>query len=126
MMTTITNFSDLELSEGPGSRYAEALTEDGEISVFSGIVTLDSDTCLTSIDVTLPDPVSPGDNYKRLQIVDLAGLAHTVTPDTPFGNGGAGEAVATFSGTVGDSLKLMAYGGFWYVTGKHQVTIAAS
>ncbi len=118
---TQTNYTKLIESEGPFSTYAEDLDGDGEISIDSGIVTLSAIAA-----VTLPNPTATTDDYKRLRIVDTAGAAHTVTPASPFGNGGADEAVATFSGVIGDSISLIAFGGFWYITGKHQVTVAAA
>ena len=30
----------------------------------------------------------------------------------------------TFSGAIGDTLSLIAYGGKWYIIGSHQATIA--
>ena len=121
----------LIVDRGILSRQHEDWDDDGEISITSGIVTISSNLCNTAIALTLPDPTSGaqedgGDDFKYLQIVDTTGAAHTVTPTTPFGNGGADEAVATFSGVVGDSIKLRAYGGYWYIVGKHQVTVAAA
>ena len=113
----------LIVNEGALSHDNEAFTDDGEISITSGIVTIGANLCITAIALTLPDPVANTDDSKRLHIVDIAGAAHTVTPDTTFGNGGSGEAKATFSGVIGDSIALIAYQGAWYVTGKHQVTI---
>jgi hypothetical protein len=121
-----TNFSDLEVEEGPFSRQSEEIDDDGEISITSGVVALVSNLCATAMAITLPDPTADTDDYKRLRIIDTVGAAHTLTPATPFGNGGANEAVATFSGVVGDSISLIAFGGYWYITGKHQVTVAAA
>lgn len=121
-----TNFTDLEVSEGPGSRYSQEIDDDGAISITSGVVVIGANLCITGIAITLPNPTPTVDDFKRLKIVDAAGAAHTVTPASPFGNGGAGEAKATFSGVKGDGIALIAYGGFWYITGKHQVTVAAA
>lgn len=109
----------------------EELDDDGAISITSGIVTIASNLCNTAIALTIPNPTSGaqedgGDDFKYLQVVDTTGAAHTLTPATPFGNGGANEAKATFSGVVGDSIKLRAYGGYWYIVGKHQVTVGSA
>lgn len=121
-----TRFSDIEVDEGPLSRNYEEISSDANISITSGVVALTTDLCISEVLVGLPDPVAGDDDFKRLKIIDTAGAAHKVTPATPFGNGGADEAVATFSGVAGDGLYLLAYNGYWYVTGKHQVTIAAT
>jgi hypothetical protein len=119
----VTNLSDLEVEDGPFSRNSEEIDDDGAISITSGVVLLVAETALA---VTLPNPTAGTDDYKRLSIFDTAGEANTVTPATPFGNGGVNEAVATFSGEVGDGISLIAFGGFWYIVGKHQVTVAAA
>jgi len=73
---------------------------------------------------TLADPTDVTDNFKRLTIISGQAQANTVTSASSFGGGGAGEDVATFSGQIGDTLNLLAYGGKWYITGTHQCTIA--
>lgn len=100
----------------------QAMTADGEITIKHGMVTLNKGSALLA---TLPDPVVDEDDFKRLSIVALTAQAHTVTPESAFGNGGTGEAQATYSGVIGDCLQLEAYQGFWYIIGKHQVVIAA-
>jgi len=130
-MAQSTMSGPLVVESGVLFRESEDLDDDGAISITSGIVTISSNLCNTAIALTLPDPTSGaqedgGDDFKYLQIVDTAGAAHTVTPTTPFGNGGSGEAKATFSGVVGDSIKLRAYGGYWYIVGKHQVTVGSA
>lgn len=117
---------ELVVTNGTFSRNAEDWDTDGAISITSGIVTLSANLCITGLTMTLPDPTDVTDDFKKLRIVDTAGAAHTVTPATPFGNGGANEAKATFSGVIGDSLSLEAHGGYWYIIGKHQVTVGAA
>ena len=121
---TATHFSDLELDDGPLSRDSEEITSDSDISITAGVVAIGANVCTTAIAVGLLNPTATTDDYKRLQVVDTVGAAHTLTPATPFGNGGSNEAKATFSGVIGDSISLMAYGGYWYITGKHQVTVS--
>lgn len=114
----------LIVEEGAFSRNSEAITDDAVISITSGVVTIGANLCVTAIALTIPNPVATTDDNKRLHVVDIAGAAHTLTPDSPFGNGGSGEAKATFSGVIGDSITLIAYQGFWFITGKHQVTVS--
>ena len=121
----------LIVEEGTFSRETEEVIEDSAISITSGVVRIGANVCTTAIALTIPDPTAGlqedgGDDGKRLTVVDTVGAAHTLTPTTPFGNGGANEAKATFSAVIGDSISLIAYGGFWFITGKHQATVGAA
>jgi hypothetical protein len=90
------------------------------INIKNGIV------CLKATDIinaTLANPVDGTDDGSRLLILSETAKAHTVTVTGGFGNGGEGEDVATF-GAIGDTLELMAYNGYWYIVGSHQVTVA--
>lgn len=100
---------------------AQTMTADGAITIKNGIVKLNKAGVLAA---TLANPTDVTDDGKRLTILALQAQANTVTVTGGFGNGGAGEDVATFSGAIGDNLNLIASGGFWYITGAHQVSIA--
>ena len=100
---------------------AQTMTADGAITIKNGIVKLNKAGVLAA---TLANPTDVTDDGKRLTILALQAQANTVTVTGGFGNGGAGEDVATFSGAIGDNLNLIASGGFWYLTGAHQVSIA--
>lgn len=102
-------------------RTSQAMTADGAINIKEGVVTLDKAGVLAA---TLANPTAGTDDFKRLSIVSLTAQAHTVTVTGGFGNGGGGEDIATFSGAIGDGIHLIAFGGFWYITGAHQVTVA--
>lgn len=115
-----TNLDTLQVNELLAGE-AQAMTADGAITIKNGVVTLNKAGVLAA---TLANPAAGDDDYKRLTIVALSAYAHTVTVTGGFGNGGAGEDVATFSGVIGDALDLIAYQGYWYITGSHQVTIA--
>ena len=99
------------------------LVADGAITVKNGICLI-AKTVAGVVAATLADPTATTDDYKRLVIVSNQAQANTVTSASSFGGGGSGEDVCTFSGAVGDTLELMAYGGKWYVVGGHQFTIA--
>jgi hypothetical protein len=103
----------------------ESLSSNGAINIKSGVVLLTkSDGALT---MTLANPTATTDDYKRLTIASTSARGHTVAiATTGFGNAGASKIKATFSGVVGDTLDLMAYGGYWYVTGFHQVTFGTA
>jgi hypothetical protein len=120
-----TNFTDLAIDSltmgvlnlAPTT---ESLSSNGAISVKDGIVLLTkSDGVLT---MTLANPTATTDDFKHLTIMSTTARAHTVAVTGGFGNAGASKVKASFSGVAGDTLDLMAYGGYWYVTGFHQVT----
>lgn len=100
---------------------AQTLTDTGAISIKNGIVKLNK---AGAIAATLANPTDVTDDGKRLTILSLTAQAHTVTVTGGFGNGSTGEDVATFSGAIGDNINLIASGGYWYITGAHQVTVA--
>lgn len=103
-------------------KYGQNITDAGTtaINIKNGVV------CLKATDVinaTLANPIDGSDDGSRLLILSETAKAHTVTVTGGFGNGGEGEDVATF-GAIGDTLELMAYNGYWYIVGSHQVTVA--
>lgn len=101
----------------------QLLEADGAITAKNGVCVI-AKTVAGVVAATLADPTATTDDYKRLTIISGQAQANTVTSASSFGGGGAGEDVCTFSGAIGDSLSLIAYGGKWYVTGSHQATIA--
>lgn len=116
-MTNLTSLDVDELMAGT----AQELTDSGAITIKQGVVTLNKAGAITA---TIANPTATTDDYKRLTIVSLTAQAHTLAVDSDsFGHGGSGENLATWSGVIGDSLSLIAYQGYWYITGAHQVTI---
>lgn len=99
----------------------QTMTADGAITIKNGVVALNKAGVLAA---TLANPTATTDDGKRLCILALQAQANTVTVTGGFGNGGGGEDIATYSGAIGDNLNLLAYQGFWYITGVHQVTVA--
>lgn len=104
-------------------KQTQTLAADGAITVKNGVCVI-SKTVPGIVAATLADPTNVDDDFKRLTIINGTAHASTVTSASSFGGGGNGEDVATFSGVVGDTLNLLAYGGKWYITGVHQCTIA--
>lgn len=102
---------------------AQTLVADGAITVKNGVCKI-AKTVAGVVAGTLANPTSGTDDFKRLLIISNQAQANTVTVTGGFGNGGAGEDVATFSGVVGDNVELMSYGGYWYIVGGHQFTVA--
>lgn len=100
----------------------QTVIADGAITIKNGVVIL-AKTGGGALAVTLADPAA-GDNYKKLYIFNGDASASTVTSAGGFGGAGAGEDVATFTGTLADSLTLMAYATKWHIVGGHQVATA--
>jgi hypothetical protein len=101
----------------------QMLVADGAITIKQGICTI-AKTVPGVVAATLADPTNITDDMKRLVIVSGQAQANTVTSASSFGGGGAGEDVITFSGAIGDSVELIAWGGKWYIVGGHQFTVA--
>ncbi len=109
--------AELNLSD----KSTQTLSADGAITIKNGVVKV---TKAGVAAMTLANPTDVTDDNKELTIVSTTAQAHTLTVTGGFGNGGTGEDVATFSGVVGDNINLKAFGGYWYITGAHQVTVA--
>lgn len=128
----MTNMNDLAIdSLTMGVINTAPTTEDLGTGASPAISIKDGVVLLTRAGVcaaTLANPVATTDDFKRLTILSTTANAHTVAiATTGFGNAGASKVKATFQGTYkGDTLDLMAYGGFWYVTGFHQVTFGVA
>jgi hypothetical protein len=121
----MTNFTDLtveSLTIG-GVHLHQDLASSGAITIKMGIVTLSNNSA--PVAATIAKPTTIVDDFKRLTVSSLTTQAHTLAVGSgSFGNGGAGEDVATFDAAIGSSISLMAYGGEWYITGKQGVTVA--
>lgn len=100
---------------------AQTVTADGAITIKNGVAKV---TKAGVAAMTLANPTDVTDDGKELTILSTTAQAHTLTVTGGFGNGSTGEDVATFSGAIGDNINLKAYGGYWYITGAHQVTVA--
>jgi hypothetical protein len=101
----------------------QLLVADGPITVKNGACFI-AKTVAGVVAATLADPTATTDDFKRLTIVSNQAQANTVTSASSFGGGGAGEDVITFSGEIGDTVELLAYGGKWYIVGGHQFAVA--
>lgn len=126
-MTNLTDLSVDSLTVNSTTVHApetlQNLVADGAITVKNGVCKI-AKTVAGVVAATLANPTATTDDFKRLLIISNQAQLNTVTVTGGFGNGGAGEDVITFSGVVGDCVELMAYGGFWYIVGGHQFTVA--
>lgn len=93
---------------GAGQK-CEVDTTAGAIGINRGTVILAAAGALA---MTLADPTAGADDGKELKIIDSTGHAHTVT--TPANGINGSDHVATFGGTKGQVLTLVAYNGGWW------------
>lgn len=100
----------------------QTLVADGPITVKNGICKI-AKTVEGVVAATLADPTNITDDLKHLVIVSGQAQANTVTSASSFGGGGGGEDVIKFSGAIGDTVELIAWGGKWYIIGGHQFTV---
>ncbi len=112
-----------ELNNVADKETLQNLVANGTITVKSGVVKI-AKTVAGVVAATLANPTDVTDDFKKLLIISDQAQLNTVTVTGGLGNGGAGEDVITFSGVVGDCVELTAYGGYWYITGGHQFTVA--
>jgi hypothetical protein len=124
-----TNLTDLTVTSLTINGYAsvapaaKVLTGNDTITAAdAGVVALNKTS--GAITVTLTNPTAVTDDGKRLMFVSLNNVAHIINQASGFGNGGVNEDRCTFSALVGNALHLIAWGGFWYVTGNQNGTIA--
>jgi hypothetical protein len=114
-----------------------------EITARSGVVIVpdDGEDTPGPIAMTLYDPVATVDDGKILTILTVAAEEHTLTllgaddeegPTASAGfNGDETKNLATWDGgsgdvAIGDYIRLLAYGGAWYVLGSQDVTLGTA
>lgn len=112
-----------ELNNVADKETLQDLVANGAITVKSGVVKI-AKTVAGVVAATLANPTAGTDDFKKLLIISNQAQANTVTVTGGFGNGGGGEDILTFGGDIGDCVELTAYGGYWYLTGGHQYSIA--
>ncbi len=112
-----------ELNNVADKETLQNLVADGAITIKSGVVKI-AKTVAGVVAATLANPTAGTDDFKKLNIISNQAQANTVTVTGGFGNGGSGKDVCTFGGAIGDNVELMAYGGYWYVTGGTGFTLA--
>lgn len=115
--------ASLESTQPFAKQTAQLLVANGAITVKNGVCKI-AKTVAGVVAATLANPVDVTDDYKELLIINFQAQANTVTVTGGFGNGGAGYTVATFAAAVGQTLKLQAFGGKWYIIGNNGATIA--
>jgi hypothetical protein len=118
-----TVISSLEATQPFAKETAQLLVADGAITVKNGVCKI-AKTVAGAVAATLANPIDVTDDYKELLIINFQAQLNTVTCTGGFGNGGTSYDVATFAAAVGQTLKLQAFGGKWYIIGNNGATIA--
>jgi hypothetical protein len=125
----MTNYTDLTVDTLAVGSAAQAihpleatqtLTGDGAITIKNGTVILNKGSAITA---TLANPTNVTDDFKELQIISITAQAHTVAVTGGYGNGGSGKVKSTFGTVVGNNMRLVAFGGYWYVVGGQGYTL---
>ena len=112
-----------DVRDGDVSSYpvpTQVLTDDGAITLVSGIVILNKAGVIAA---TLADP-PVAMNGARLTIYSIVAQAHTVTNTTGFNGGSTASDVGTFAAAIANNFELIAWGGVWYVVNNTNVTLA--
>jgi len=105
--------------KGQARKGADAVT----VLSASGAVTIPTEntsfviTKATAAALTLADPTTLTHDGLIVEFVSTTAAAHTIdnSAGSGFNAAGAGGDVCTFSAAIGNSLRLMAYGGKWLV-----------
>lgn len=96
----------------------------GAIAIPSGDTTIFITKTGSLAALTLADPTAGVHDGVRLTVIATTAYAHTLTNTTGFNAAGTSGDVGTFGGARGDGIRLVAYGGVWYVLDVTNVTIA--
>lgn len=96
---------------------------DGAINIKNGVVVITKGSAAA---LTLANPVAGADDLKELLIFAVTAFAHTISNagGAGFNGGGAASDVATFTAAKGNTLRLRAYQGVWYVVNSTNATLA--
>lgn len=100
----------------------QTLTDDGEITIASGVVFLNKAGVIAA---TLDNP-PVGMDGAQLIITSLTAAAHTISnaAGAGFNGGGAASDVATLGAAIGNGLHLVAANGKWNVVASTGATLA--
>lgn len=118
-----TVIASLESTQPFAKETAQLLVADGAITVKNGVCKI-AKTVAGAVAATLANPTTGTDDYKELLIINFQAQANTVTCTGGFGNGGNSYDVATFAAAVGQTLKIQAFEGKWYIVGNNGATIS--
>ena len=99
-----------------------AYVADGAIGLYSHTAVITKGTAAA---LTLAAPTATTHDGVIIEIISTTAAAHTVTATTVgFNAGDAASDVGTFGAAIGNSLKVIAYQGEWYVLNNVNVTLA--
>lgn len=101
----------------------QVASADAAITIKNGVVVI---TKASAAALTLANPVVGTDDFNELLIFAATAFAHTISnaAGAGFNAGGAAADVATFTAAKGNTLRLKAYQGVWYVVASINATLA--
>jgi hypothetical protein len=134
----VTNLDELRLTSakvmGKTLSVANAVNGDEQqVKSANGAIAIPTAQCCTvhitkatAAALTLADPINITDDGKEMLIISDTAAAHTVSnaAGSGFNGGGAGSDVGTFAVAIGNRLRVVAYGGKWYVSQNVNVALA--
>lgn len=108
------------MDEGDLAPLVATAAADGAITPINGTIFVTKGGVCA---MTLAAPAT-SQNGMKLNIVSTTAYAHTVTNTSPgFNDGSTASDVGTFGAAKGNYLRLVAYGGIWWVVGSANVTL---
>lgn len=95
---------------------------DGAITPAAGVVVITKGTACA---MTIVDPTAGTHDGVIMEFISTTAAAHTLSnaAGSGFNGGGAGTDVGTFGAAIGNSIRIVAYNGKWYVLNNVNVTL---
>lgn len=110
----------LRIKDG-GIGEIQAIAGDGAITIQTGTVLLSKGSAAA---ITIAAPTATTHDRIQIEVIALTAQAHVITCATVGFNAKGSSGTLTFGGAKGDSVKLRAYNGNWYVVASVNVTPA--
>lgn len=100
-----------------------AASADGAITIAAGVVAITKGSACA---MTLADPTAVTHDGVIMEFISTTAYAHTLSNSagSGFNGGGAASDIGTFGAAVGNSIRVVAYNGKWYVLNNVNVTLA--
>jgi hypothetical protein len=100
---------------------SQAITGDGAITIQNAIVLLSKAGAGA---ITLAAPTAGTHDLLEIEVITLTAQAHVITGGVVGFNAKGSSGTITFTAAIGNSVRLRAWNGHWYVVGKNGVTVA--
>lgn len=100
---------------------SQAITGDGAITIQNATVLLSKAGAGA---ITLAAPTAGTHDLIEIEVITLTAQAHVITSGVEGFNDKGSSGTVTFTAAIGNSVRLKAWNGNWYVVGKNGVTVA--